>query len=243
MWAPISERFDCIVANPPFLPIPADLEYPPTTNGGADGLRQVARVLSGLKSHLNDSGIFFMVGECMGAFDRPLLLGLLDGLAGEGFRIDLVLISREIASFIAYLLGEVASHVVGRGPHELAELFKENFSRHGANYYYHYFLRAMKVDEGEINVVKLHGDWTPEDVPKRVQAHTKVDAFILGGLSEMHRKVFEKCDERQSVREIARQLFGDLGEPAAVRALQRALNYCDDLEALGFVERRRLALH
>lgn len=243
MWSSIGGGFDCVVANPPFLPIPKGLDYPATTNGGVDGLQQLLRVFTGLKTHLNNGGTFLMIGEAMGNSESPILVRHLHALVREGFQIDLVLISREIAIFIAYLLGEVGSHVVQRNPHELAELFKENFARQGSGYYYHYFLRMRNTGRGGLDVIKLHGDWTPEDIPKKLAADSKVDTFVLGNLSETHRKILQKCDEKRSVRAIAQELIGADGEPAAVRAMQRVLNYCDDLEALHFLGRDRLVLH
>ena len=53
LFGPVAgERFDLVIANPPFLPAPAGVMLPLCGNGGPTGDRMLQRVLAGVEEHL-----------------------------------------------------------------------------------------------------------------------------------------------------------------------------------------------
>lgn len=72
-----NERFDCIYANPPFIPMTDSVNYPICGTGGEDGLRILRSILSGLPQHLLPGGEITIFCECLGDekvvfFDREV---------------------------------------------------------------------------------------------------------------------------------------------------------------------------
>jgi hypothetical protein len=68
------ERFDLIAANPPLLPIPAELPYPFIGDGGPDGLRVTRRIVAGAPGHLTESGRLQTLGVTLSDGFLPLVL-------------------------------------------------------------------------------------------------------------------------------------------------------------------------
>ena len=60
------ERFDRVCTNPPFIPIPRDLPYPPTGNGGPDGLAVTKQILEALPDLLTPQGKCQIIGMLLG---------------------------------------------------------------------------------------------------------------------------------------------------------------------------------
>ena len=61
-----SEKFDFIYANPPFIPMIDDLEYPICGTGGEDGLKVLKRIVEQLDRHLKDGGQSIIFSQCLG---------------------------------------------------------------------------------------------------------------------------------------------------------------------------------
>jgi release factor glutamine methyltransferase len=62
LYAGAVGRYDLVTANPPLLPIPADLPYPFVGDGGPDGFAVTWRILHGLPDHLADGGVAQIIG-------------------------------------------------------------------------------------------------------------------------------------------------------------------------------------
>lgn len=60
------ETFDCIYANPPFIPMLDTVEYPICGAGGEDGLRVLNRIMEGLPERLAPGGEVVIFCECLG---------------------------------------------------------------------------------------------------------------------------------------------------------------------------------
>ena len=71
------ETFDCIYANPPFIPMLDTVEYPICGAGGEDGLRVLNSIVEGLPKRLAPGGEAVIFCECLGDekgvfFDREI---------------------------------------------------------------------------------------------------------------------------------------------------------------------------
>lgn len=60
------EKFDYILSNPPFIPIPEEMMFPICGNGGIDGKKIVNRIMEGYNTYLKDGGRGIMIGQCLG---------------------------------------------------------------------------------------------------------------------------------------------------------------------------------
>ena len=53
------EKFDFIISNPPFIPIPIGVNFHICGDGGEDGMSIIRRIIKGYKSHLKPNGEHF----------------------------------------------------------------------------------------------------------------------------------------------------------------------------------------
>lgn len=60
------EKFDCIYANPPFIPMLDTVEYPICGGGGEDGLMVLRKIWQGLPEYLRPNGEVVVFCECLG---------------------------------------------------------------------------------------------------------------------------------------------------------------------------------
>lgn len=51
-------KFDAVLANPPFEPVPAGYQYYMHSHGGIDGLRIVLKILHKIDDYINEDGVF-----------------------------------------------------------------------------------------------------------------------------------------------------------------------------------------
>ena len=72
LFGPVAgERFDLVIANPPFLPAPAGVMLPLCGNGGPTGDRVLQRILAGVEEHLTADGRALIYGEDLGRRTSP----------------------------------------------------------------------------------------------------------------------------------------------------------------------------
>ena len=72
LFGPVAgERFDLVIANPPFLPAPAGVTLPLCGDGGPTGDEVLRRILAGLEEHLTADGRALIYGEDLGSEDEP----------------------------------------------------------------------------------------------------------------------------------------------------------------------------
>ena len=77
LFGPVAgERFDLVIANPPFLPAPAGVTLPLCGNGGPTGDRVLQRILAGVEEHLTADGRALIYGEDLGSEDEPGIAAL-----------------------------------------------------------------------------------------------------------------------------------------------------------------------
>lgn len=92
LWAPVAgERFDTIVANPPFSPDPGDPHDDPAAVAGPDGLDVARAIWSRADAHLTAQGRLVVLLGMLGDAAAPRVLGELEGLAAaKGWRVEVL---------------------------------------------------------------------------------------------------------------------------------------------------------
>ncbi|MDB5074177.1 MAG: methyltransferase small [Chloroflexi bacterium] len=92
LYAPVEgERFDLIVSDAPYVPVPNSVPYPMYAAGGEDGMLVLGPLLDGVAAHLTPDGEAVLYAAGMGDQQRPFLTARLRALAErDNLTIDLV---------------------------------------------------------------------------------------------------------------------------------------------------------
>ena len=89
------ETFDCIYANPPFIPMIDGVAYPICGAGGEDGLYVLNRIFDGLPARLNPGGEAVFFCECLGDRDGVFFNRRVEALGrAHGWRTVLLMQNR-----------------------------------------------------------------------------------------------------------------------------------------------------
>ncbi len=89
------KRYDMIVANPPYIPIPDGEDYFLSGDGGNDGLKVIRKILQGIRYHLQENGQLWMVGEIVRNSKGELLIDSeLCSLEQEGYEVNMKLMCK-----------------------------------------------------------------------------------------------------------------------------------------------------
>lgn len=68
------QMFDCIISNPPYVPIPLDVDVAMCGDGGPDGMKYAKQIIDGYEHYLAVNGYAYMVLECIGDEEEPYIL-------------------------------------------------------------------------------------------------------------------------------------------------------------------------
>ncbi len=158
LYEPVAgQYFQLIVANPPFIPVPATIDFPIYGDGGEDGLSVLAPMLEGLKAHLAPSGRAIIYGEGLGNERGPFVLDLLERIAASGLTIGMTLLSTKTIEQTLFSIGRT---LAAQSPPRIEELAEWHalFERLRVTRYDNYVIEARA---GEPAVVVRSFDVTP----------------------------------------------------------------------------------
>ncbi|MFW9879719.1 MAG: hypothetical protein ACFFG0_42130, partial [Candidatus Thorarchaeota archaeon] len=63
-----TQKFDLIIANPPYVPVPSDEKYFKWGDGGEYGIEIISNILTEIKNYLSESGKLIMVAYSLGRY-------------------------------------------------------------------------------------------------------------------------------------------------------------------------------
>jgi hypothetical protein len=149
----IGTHFQLIVANPPFIPVPADIDFPVYGDGGEDGLSVLTPMLTGLKTHLAPSGRAILYAEGLGNERGPFVLDLLERVAASGLTIGMTILSTMTSEQTLFSIGRMLAVQNPPRIDQLAE-WHALFARLGATRYDKYILE-IRVGEPSVIVRSL----------------------------------------------------------------------------------------
>lgn len=155
------EKFDCIYANPPFIPMLDDVVYPICGTGGEDGLQVLKSIIAGLPDRLNPGGESVIFCECLGDESGVFFDDTLEAMCREqGWSC-------------------IAAHT-GRGPgnHQIERLadltalfqeefnkqdfirrMRENYANLGAGYLYDILYRIENTGHAAFEKADFYNPW------------------------------------------------------------------------------------
>ena len=141
-------RYDLIVANPPFLPVPESAYHPVCGNGGEDGLAVMAPLLDGMAPRLSDDGQGIVYGEGVGDDKGPFVRELLASLASEmKVEVKLIVLSRSSVRVALYLKAMSLAQLPRLAAGGLRP-WKQLYERLGASHTYTYLIKMKRGDSG-----------------------------------------------------------------------------------------------
>lgn len=158
------QTFDLVIANPPFIPVPASASFPVYGSGGEDGLSVLGPLLRDLPAHLNPGGYGLIYAEGVGAGDRLLVEAHFDDLLASGRDVRLAIVSVAPIENALYTLGVMLSH---QRPSRLPEIvnWRNLFQRLGCDHYAKFF---VEVQPG-------NGTFTKRTITTRIAPVTPAD--------------------------------------------------------------------
>jgi len=139
LYEPVAgQRYDHVVANVPFVPVPPGRPFPTPGAGGADGFEVARRVLDGLTAHLRDGGSAHLATMLLRGKDGLLLAGELADWARRSSCDLTVTVTAEIPATADSPLARATAEAIDRssvnggGAAELAEEVADHYADLGA---------------------------------------------------------------------------------------------------------------
>jgi methylase of polypeptide subunit release factors len=160
LYAPVGDqRFQLIVANPPFIPVPSTVDFPGYGDGGEDGLSVLAPLIQGLFAHLAPSGHAIVYAEGIGNERGPFVLDLLERVASNGLTIGLTILSTMTVDQTLFSIGRM---LAAQQPSSLDQLkeWHRLFGELGVTRYDKFLIEAVVGEPSiivrELEAAKIH---------------------------------------------------------------------------------------
>ena len=161
-----NKTFDYIYVNPPFMPIPKNLNFPICGDGGEDGLQIIKKILLNLNKFLNENGTFIMFCQCLGQNDNLFLNNLLNRISSDfKFSITNIIYSRILWKYYIELFTD---YIFNYNELDLDKNYvKYNFLNLGYNekntYFYTVLCKIEKNHTCNIKTIDLYNKWNIDD--------------------------------------------------------------------------------
>lgn len=156
LYKPVQNmKFDLIVSNPPFIPVPDSLRYPLCGKGGEDGLLVLKNIFTDIGSHMTKNGTGLILGETYGDHRYPFVLNLLKTIA-ERDKLDIdVFILERSQKFWEKVLRIPSLLTFNPNPdlNIKAEMDKL-YDKANAEYFYTYLIK-VKRGKHNVNLISL----------------------------------------------------------------------------------------
>ncbi|AEY67198.1 methyltransferase [Clostridium sp. BNL1100] len=162
LYQVISEKFDCIISNPPFVPVPKDITFPLCGDGGEDGLDIVRTIVGGFEKFLKPSGKAYMVLECIGDEKGPYVVDCMTQVLKKG-TINVSLINRQQIEFQADASAKIAISIYDdpQNYEMYYNAWMDMFKRTKATYIYPVVVEYVNNGkELEINYLRNYTKWS-----------------------------------------------------------------------------------
>jgi release factor glutamine methyltransferase len=153
-----AEKFDTIIANPPLVPIPAELPYPFVGAGGVQGLDIVWRILDGAPDHLTESGSLHLLGTTLSDGFLPVADRELAELCRRRGLDVLVTLTAHVPlgpdSWWSRAVGSTIAALTGEDVGQTVKILDNGYRSSGASHICAYFLRARR-GSGALRILDL----------------------------------------------------------------------------------------
>lgn len=240
-------EYDCILSNPPFVPVPKDITFPLCGDGGEDGLDLVRKIVAGYDQYLKHLGKAYMVLECIGDEDKPYVVDCMKEVLTKGI-INVSLINRQQIEFQADASAKIAIEI-NSDPENYNKYYyawMEMFKRTKALYIYPVVVEYIKTNAPlEINYIRNYNKWSLDssfEVNSNVeikQANHIYYGIFSGNLQratfdEEVKDLLTMCNGKS----IRNYLKNDMEPKKYIMQIKNILNTLHNLEVRGLVSRK-----
>lgn len=242
------EKFDYIVSNPPFIPIPDKVKYPICGDGGEDGKEIVNRILAGYSKYLAPGGCAIMIGQALGDDKRTFFEDDIDRLC-PCMSATLFLWDNEPISVLVGETRKMAREANIKSCLSFNE-WEECFFRQGASELYTFTLYVHN-EKGKLTTVCLRDHWNMNDVPNVTLRKTEKvgenygiyfsgNAMFTG--TEEQKYFLENADGERTVGEIVSGFplrYKVRHSDSEWSMISAYLSFCSMLERMGVITKER----
>lgn len=186
---PARETFDVITSNPPFIPVPEDIEYPLAGGGGKDGLEIVNKIMQGYNTYLKAGGVGIICGEAIGNKDFPLLVPGIKKILSTGYKVTLMLHAKIDTNTLANNMVEICGNVPDIDLRlTYYETWMKLYRELDCSHYYVFTLIAKKTDsEVQTEMKIIH----PKEKLSFNRVFSLSQKFEITGKDELYQISFE----------------------------------------------------
>lgn len=157
-----TEKYDYIVSNPPFIPIPEQVDFPICGDGGADGLEIIRNIFAGYSIFLKSKGKGIMIGQGVGDKKQIHLKRDIEERFGSK-KSELYIHERVPIERQAQQFAELAKYF-DKTQSITPEMWDKTYVRRGIDSFYTFTL-FVHNEEGECVEFNLDKSWHKDDVP------------------------------------------------------------------------------
>ncbi|WP_087725879.1 methyltransferase [Pandoraea sp. PE-S2T-3] len=161
LFSPLAgETFDYIICNPPFLPVPPEIQLRSIAHGGEDGLSLMERLLIEGSSHLSEQGRIVAVGMVLGDESTPRLNAIRQAASTRHLNIHITLQFKAPLTAntrITAALRSMCAPSQQATKRETTDAYDHHFEKLAATHLYSFTLTARKADcSGVVCVTRAH---------------------------------------------------------------------------------------
>lgn len=159
----INEKYNYIIANPPFIPIPENIPFPLAGDGGFLGDKITRSILEKCNSYLLEDGELLMIGQTVGNSMQPFLTKIIK----ERLRNEYINITYHSRTNIQHQAEETAklANIINNKTSTSYE-WMENYNTVGATHFYSFMLKARRSNKQEIIENFFNDTWLDSDIPQ-----------------------------------------------------------------------------
>lgn len=251
------EKFDYIYANPPFIPMISDVNYPICGAGGEDGLKILNNILDKLNKFLAPHGEAVIFCQCIGDENEVFFNKKVSNFPDMDKRDIICLIQDRIP--LEYQLATLTTLTKLFNPNMDEDSFKNKmnhiYKELEAKYLYSilYQIKKRKNTQGALKVLRLYNNWdlnSHAEFEKQYDIIPNADSYKIkdknkniGYLDQEALDIYNAMKEGISVIETADLLYSKykskakyqrFGKPSFVCGI---LDNCMKMEQLGLIHR------
>lgn len=233
------EKFDYIIANPPFIPIPSDINFPLAGDGGVAGDSVIECILESCGHHMHFDSELIMIGQTIGDEKKAFLTDLVKKHFGNG-QISLTYHSKTIIEHQAEEVAKLCN--ILNHTNVDSNIWTNHYKKIGATYFYSFMLKIKKNDNHLLNEEYFDDSWLRSDVPVMEGSWKKAyDCYALVANGKQSIVVDEEVIEfikRIDGSQSLEQIIGSMpmkykvryGENYRVKMLAKYIVLCSYLE-------------
>lgn len=240
-----NEKFDIIYSNPPFIPVPKDINYPICGDGGEDGLSIVRDIMEGYNNHLHKNGYGIMFGEAIATSNNILLSNIALNLLNN-FSTKLFLLNLTDSDTILKRVVNFTENIENYSKEYIHDRWSNLYDKLGANRYYSFILKTQLTGNFSFDTIDLTNKWTKNSkIPKIKKYHISEEnkVYTLSSnlstlkVSELGLRILETAHTNQSIIDLAQALQIDYPNIDYNALADSIMNLYDQAFLMGFIEK------